>query len=183
MTNLDDERISKFQRQIYDWLRELYPSFSIELEKHIPKTNQRIDIYVENLTLAVECDGIQHFKPVGFYVKTIEQWDKMIESDKIKNKVLEEAGVTVLRIPYNHKLKSSEDLKTLINSLKFNTKNYNSEIFVNKYKEEQKSKLKIYHKNSYKEFKEKNKETIKQKSKDFYKQAKEWKKQNDRSKQ
>ena len=118
MTNLDDERISKFQRQIYDWLRELYPSFSMELEKHIPKTNQRIDIYIENLTLAVECDGIQHFKPVGFYVKTIEQWDKMIESDKIKNKVLEEAGITVLRIPYNHKLKSAEDLKTLINSLK-----------------------------------------------------------------
>ena len=114
MTNLDDERISKFQRQIYDWLRELYPSFSMELEKHIPKTNQRIDIYIENLTLAVECDGIQHFKPVGFYVKTIEQWDKMIESDKIKNKILEEAGITVLRIPYNHKLKSSEDLKTLI---------------------------------------------------------------------
>ena len=87
MTKLDDDRISKFQRQIYDWLRELYPSFSIELEKHIPETNQRIDIYIENLTLAIECDGIKHFKPIGFYVKTIDQWDKMIESDKIKNKI------------------------------------------------------------------------------------------------
>ena len=56
---------------------------------------------------------------MGFYVKTIEQWDKMIESDKIKNKVLEEAGVTVLRIPYNHKLKSAEDLKTLITQGEF----------------------------------------------------------------
>ena len=58
MTNLDDERISKFQRQIYDWLRELYPSFSIELEKHIPKTNQRIDIYIENLTLVFKSDSL-----------------------------------------------------------------------------------------------------------------------------
>ena len=33
MLNLNDDRVSKFQRQIYNWLKELYPSFNIELEK------------------------------------------------------------------------------------------------------------------------------------------------------
>ena len=53
MAALDDGRISKFQRSIYDWLTELYPTIPIEMEKLIPETNQRVDIYISLLGLAV----------------------------------------------------------------------------------------------------------------------------------
>ena len=50
---LDDGRISIFHRQIYDWVKELYPSIPIEMEKLIPSSNQRIDIFVDLLNLAI----------------------------------------------------------------------------------------------------------------------------------
>lgn len=106
--------ISDFQRQIYDWLRSLYPSFDIDLEKLIPSTNQRIDIYIHQLELAIECDGSFHDKPVFFFVKTQEQWRDIIQRDKLKNETLARYGIDLIRIPYNHKLKCAEDLGKLI---------------------------------------------------------------------
>lgn len=113
---LSDNRVSKFQRQIYDWLKELYPSFKIELEKLIPSTNQRIDIFIEQLELAIECDGGFHEKPTFFFVKTKEQWEDIIERDKRKEATLSQYGVDLIRIPYNHKLKSAQDLGGLIDT-------------------------------------------------------------------
>lgn len=181
MTTLDDDRISKFQRQIYDWLAELFPSMKIEMEKPIELNNQRIDIYVDNLNLAIECHGIQHYKP-NFFVKSQEQWVDMVEKDSIKKKILEMHGITLIEIPYNHKLKNSEDLKIFIFSHEFNSNEFDDNIFKNKYEENQKNIAKNYYKNTYKEFKDSNKLAKKQNSKERYQQAKEWKKQNDRSK-
>lgn len=133
MLNLNDDRVSKFQRQIYNWLKELYPSFNIELEKLIPSTNQRIDIYIHQLDLAIECDGSFHDKPVFFFVKTKEQWADIIKRDKLKTNTLVNHGVDLIRIPYNHKFKNSQDLGKCIDEFYINKKDnlseFNPEIF------------------------------------------------------
>lgn len=157
---LDDNRVSKFQRQIYDWLKELYPSFKIELEKLIPSTNQRIDIYIHQLQLAIECDGSFHDKPTFFFVKTIEQWNDIISRDKLKTNTLSKYGVDLIRIPYNHKLKSSIDLGTLIDEFYSSRDSFNfidEDIFIDTRKQKEKEFLKQvneYSKEKYQKFKE-----------------------------
>lgn len=159
---LDDNRVSKFQRQIYDWLKELYPSFKIELEKLIPSTNQRIDIYVHQLQLAIECDGSFHDKPTFFFVKTIEQWNDIISRDKLKTNTISKYGVDLIRIPYNHKLKSSTDLGILIDEFYSSKGSFNfidESIFIDTRKQKEKEFLKQvneYSKEKYQQFKESN---------------------------
>lgn len=157
---LDDNRVSKFQRQIYDWLKELYPSFKIELEKLIPSTNQRIDIYVHQLQLAIECDGSFHDKPTFFFVKTIEQWNDIISRDKLKTNTLSKYDVDLIRIPYNHKLKSSTDLGILIDEFYSSKESFNfidESIFIDTRKQKENEFLKQvneYSKEKYQQFKE-----------------------------
>lgn len=159
---LDDNRVSKFQRQIYDWLKELYPSFKIELEKLIPSTNQRIDIYVHQLQLAIECDGSFHDKPTFFFVKTIEQWNDIISRDKLKTNTISKYGVDLIRIPYNHKLKSSTDLGILIDEFYSSKESFNfidESIFIDTRKQKENEFLKQvneYSKEKYQQFKESN---------------------------
>lgn len=159
---LDDNRVSKFQRQIYDWLKELYPSFKIELEKLIPSTNQRIDIYVHQLQLAIECDGSFHDKPTFFFVKTIEQWNDIISRDKLKTNTLSKYDVDLIRIPYNHKLKSSTDLGILIDEFYSSKESFNfidESIFIDTRKQKENEFLKQvneYSKEKYQQFKESN---------------------------
>ena len=159
---LDDNSVSKFQRQIYDWLKELYPSFKIELEKLIPSTNQRIDIYVHQLQLAIECDGSFHDKPTFFFVKTIEQWNDIISRDKLKTNTLSKYDVDLIRIPYNHKLKSSTDLGILIDEFYSSKESFNfidESIFIDTRKQKENEFLKQvneYSKEKYQQFKESN---------------------------
>lgn len=189
---LDDNRVSKFQRQIYDWLKELYPSFKIELEKLIPSTDQRIDIYIHQLQLAIECDGSFHDKPTFFFVKTVEQWNDIIARDKLKTNTLSKYGVDLIRIPYNHKLKSSKDLGTLIDefySSKSSFEFINEDIFIDTRKQKEKEFLKEineYSKEKYQKFKEsedykENKTKKNQKSKEL--RQKEYQKNKDILKQ
>ena len=200
---LSDDRVSKFQRQIYDWLKELYPSFKIELEKLIPSTNQRIDIYIHQLQLAIECDGSFHDKPTFFFVKTVEQWNDIISRDKLKTNTLSKYGVDLIRIPYNHRLKSSKDLGILIDEFYASRDSFNfidEDIFIDTHKQKEKEFLKEvneYSKEKYQKFKEsddykenkaqknqklkelrqqeyqKNKDTLKQRRQEQYKKFKE----------
>lgn len=157
---LDDNRISKFQRQVYDWLRELYPSFKIDLEKLIPSTNQRIDIYIHQLQLAIECDGSFHDKPTFFFVKTIEQWKDIRVRDRLKNTTLNKYGIDLIRIPYNHKMKSSKDLGILIDEFYNSKDSFNfadEDIFIDSNKEKEKEFMKSVNENNkkrYQKFKE-----------------------------
>lgn len=163
-----DGRISELQLQIYNWLKELYPFFDIELEKVIIYSNQRIDIYIHQLQTAIEVDGIQHFKPVGFFVKSEEQWKDMVKKDKVKEKDLLDHGIRLVRIPYNHKLKSKEDLKDFLNSVPFPKTDFNDSLFINLKKQDQLQKQRNYSKLKYSIYKEHHKDVIKQRRKQAY---------------
>ena len=151
---------------------------SIEMEKLIVANNQRIDIYIDNLNLAIECHGIQHYKP-NFFVKNQEQWSDMINKDKTKKDLLDRHGITLIEIPYNHKMKNSNDLKEFIFSHNFSTNTYDESLFKDSYEEYKKAQNKSYQKQKYEEYKHSYKEINKQKAKDRYNKLKEWKKKHE----
>lgn len=169
--NLDDGRISKFHRQIYDWVSELYPNFTIEMEKVIPSTNQRIDIFIELLNLAIECDGTFHDNSSSFFVKDEFQWQDIVQRDKKKESMLEEHGIKLVRIPYNHKLKSSKDLVDYIDSIDYPDIPYDSSIFKEKNKDHLEFARKI-RKEQYSQYIKENRERIKYERKKRYLESK-----------
>lgn len=59
-----------------------------------------IDIYNEQLNLAVEYNGIQHYKYVEYFHKNIENFEKLVKNDKLKEKIIKEKGINFIVIPY-----------------------------------------------------------------------------------
>ena len=171
---LDDGRISIFHRQIYDWVKELYPNLPIDMEKLIPSSNQRVDIFVDLLNLAIECDGTFHDKPTSFYVKNEGQWKEQVRRDRKKEEDLANAGVKLVRVPYVHKFKNAQDLEAYIDSHPEPDIEYDPSIFEEAFDYHQKSLdfAKNIRKDNYSEYKENNKETLKLERKAQYQKSK-----------
>lgn len=62
--------------------------------------NLRFDFYLEDKKLAIEYDGEQHFKPITIFGGE-EGFVKRKENDNLKNKLAANAGIRVLRIPFD----------------------------------------------------------------------------------
>lgn len=118
MSNLD-ERGSKLQRLIYDFTKVLYPNCNVEHEYRIGKLNQRIDIYLPQLGLAIEIDGVQHEVFNSFFFKSEIEWNDAVRRDIAKEDFLAEHGVKLLRIPYNTHIKTPEDLKKALDEIPY----------------------------------------------------------------
>lgn len=62
------------------------------------------DFYVEDANLLIEYDGIQHYEPVTFGGRSIEEAEQALElvkfKDKLKNEYCKDKGISLLRIPY-----------------------------------------------------------------------------------
>lgn len=59
----------------------------------------QFDIYIDNINMCIELDGIQHFKPVKRFFG--EEGLKITQKhDSIKNKYCEDNHINLLRIPY-----------------------------------------------------------------------------------
>lgn len=71
-----------------------------------PLTNSkmRLDGYFSEYKLAIEYDGIQHFKYIEHIHKNYENYKMAIEHDKIKDQLCKENGITLIRIKYDEKL-------------------------------------------------------------------------------
>ena len=148
-----DGRGSKGQRMLYDWLNQLYPKSEVIYEQLIDDLNLRIDLYLPEQYLAVEYSGRQHYEYIPHFHKSYEDFEQGKLYDQKKLDYLLEHGITLIEVPYNHNLKSKEDLLTLINNT---TKSpYPFKPFIKE------------------EFKLEIKEEVKQSIKDVYKKRKE----------
>lgn len=114
-----DERGSINQRILYDFLHEIYPTSEIIYEYPLYELNQRIDIYIPNLGIAVEYNGEAHYHFIPHFHKTIEDFKYGLELDRRKREYLYLHGVKVVDIKYNEMLKTSEDLRLLISSIDY----------------------------------------------------------------
>lgn len=63
--------------------------------------NLELDCYNEELGIAVEYQGIQHYKYVPFFHKTAENFYKQVERDRMKLEMCRAQKITLITIPYN----------------------------------------------------------------------------------
>ena len=80
-----------FRRDVRDlpWL--LNPETGAYLE---------LDCYNENLGLAVEHNGEQHYKFPNYFNKSKEEWLEMVRRDQLKPELCDNNGVYLITIPY-----------------------------------------------------------------------------------
>ncbi len=69
------------------------------------KGNQYLDFYLPEYNIAIECQGIQHFKPAYFFTKNYNTaeigFKEIIAKDNNKKKLCEENGINILY--FSHK--------------------------------------------------------------------------------
>lgn len=82
-----------------------------ELEKTFdwlinPETNTklRIDGYFEDYKLAIEYDGMQHYHHITFYDPNYNDFKRRQKLDKLKDKLIKENGITLIRVRYDEPL-------------------------------------------------------------------------------
>lgn len=85
-----------------NWLDDKGIEYESEcmLEGCLYKRPLRFDFYIPKLNMAIEYDGEQHFRPIGWYTYDIASFTSMQTRDSIKNNYCKEHGIRLLRIPY-----------------------------------------------------------------------------------
>jgi len=67
------------------------------------QTRLELDMYNKQLNLAIEYNGIQHYKHVPFFHRTYKEFLKRLDYDKQKIKLCKEQNVKLIVIPYTVK--------------------------------------------------------------------------------
>lgn len=70
----------------------------------------RCDGYFKDYNLVVEFDGEQHFEPIEFFGGQ-KGFERRVKNDRIKDKLIKEKGMTIIRIAYNEPYWDKEFLK------------------------------------------------------------------------
>jgi hypothetical protein len=67
-----------------------------------PESGRRLelDCYNEKLKIAVEYNGVQHYKFPNFIHKNYEEFEKQVKRDKLKYDLCEKEGVYLITVPY-----------------------------------------------------------------------------------
>lgn len=63
-----------------------------------------LDIFIKELNIVIECNGIQHFKPVGFFHNGKDGFTHSVKNDRMKREWCEENGVTLIDVNYNEEI-------------------------------------------------------------------------------
>lgn len=87
-------------QKTFDWL------------KH--KKKLRLDFYLPEYNIAIECHGIQHFKEIEHFGGE-EEFRKVRERDEIKKKLCEERNIIVIYYNYNDTYNILEKIKEYAN--------------------------------------------------------------------
>lgn len=94
---------SKAEKSLYKELHKLGYDVIIHKKGLIPGEKYEVDLYLPQLTVAIEIDGPQHFFPI--YGE--EHLSRTIKYDTIKNGALISRGICVIRVKYLSKHNSS----------------------------------------------------------------------------
>lgn len=80
------------------------------------KFNLELDCFNQSLNLAVEYNGIQHYKYVPFFHKNKEAFYNQKYRDDMKQRICKQYGVILIDVPYTVKIHNIKQF--LINNLK-----------------------------------------------------------------
>ncbi len=81
------------------------------LKNNVTGHNLELDLYNDELKLAIEYSGVQHYKYVPFFHKNYEHFQTQKYRDEIKKMLCEKNNIKLIEIPYTVKL---EDMETFI---------------------------------------------------------------------
>jgi len=74
--------------------------------------NLELDCYDEDLRLAVEYSGIQHYKYIPFFHRNKEAFLNQKYRDDMKRRICGDNGITLIEVPYSVKTKNIESYLT-----------------------------------------------------------------------
>lgn len=100
---------SRGENSIFNELTKM----NIDFTHHHRLTTNRLefDFYIESMNVAIEFDGIQHFKPIKRF-GGIKAFKDQLDRDKRKNEYCFQNNIRLIRIPY-HKY---DEIKSILNS-------------------------------------------------------------------
>jgi hypothetical protein len=89
---------------LYNLIKIAFPRYNV-ISQYSPKWlgRQRIDIFIEELNLAIEYNGKQHYEPVKYFGGE-EGFLQTIERDKIKKEKCKRNGCRLIEIKYDENL-------------------------------------------------------------------------------
>ncbi len=65
------------------------------------KRNLEIDFFCKELRLAIEVNGRQHYEMTPFFHKDSESFDRQLERDSTKARLLKENDISLIVVPYD----------------------------------------------------------------------------------
>jgi hypothetical protein len=102
---------------LYNLIKNAFPEYNV-ITQYSPDWlgRQRIDIYIEELNVAIEYNGKQHYEPVTYFGGK-DGYLKTIERDKMKKQKCKRNGCELIEVKYDEDLpKTVESIKTRYNN-------------------------------------------------------------------
>jgi len=97
----------------------LEDKFKVKFSKTSPKwlKGLQLDGYNEDLKLAFEYNGKQHYKLIPYFHKSIKIFKSQQQRDKLKRNILKEKGVLLIDIPYIYNHQKEDKLYKFIDDV------------------------------------------------------------------
>ncbi len=99
-------KISKGEQLCSDVLHEFFPTHTFKTVRpdflKNPQTgcNLELDLYCPELKLAIEYNGRQHYHYTPYIHGSIEEFNKQVYRDKLKNRLCQKHGVRLITVSY-----------------------------------------------------------------------------------
>ena len=102
---------SKLENSVLEILKKYNVSFECQKSFNwlVLERNLRLDFYLSEYNIAIECQGMQHYKPIDGWggVKVL---NKIKKRDKIKKEKCIENGIRIIYIKYNDSIEYIENI-------------------------------------------------------------------------
>lgn len=142
-----DGRGSIPQREIFNQIKDLYKEYKVIYELYIPEINQRFDIFVMELGIAIEYDGDQHVKFNEFFHENTNGYIQSKRLDIKKEKFCKDNGIKLVRLNADFDFKNKNKIIDAINGVEYPEGDFCVDIF--DYRSERLEKEKEYRKQRY----------------------------------
>jgi hypothetical protein len=108
-------RSEEYARKIFEELTGLkWPSIRPNWLKNITGHNLEFDGWCEKLNLGFDYQGIQHYEFVPYFHKTLENFHKQQERDRLKFELSIKINKPYIQIPYTYSYQNLVEMRTFI---------------------------------------------------------------------
>ena len=98
---------SKFQKEVAEQIKKIYPHDIIYYEVYVPKDRLYLDFFIPTLGMVVECDGIQHDSYVPFFHGDFAGFAQQKDRDYKKLTWCKLNNLVLIRIKYGQSFASA----------------------------------------------------------------------------